>query len=244
MPRFGGGNASLGITVIPLTDQAKAELGFPAEINRGALVDLVKSGSAAEAAGLPPKALIVRMNSRAITSPDDLVNAIRVARPNQEVELQYYVGNELKTKMVKLGESAPPGTAAAVSPSVSGVEPPGATIPPGSGGSFAPGAPGPAGESPLRLGGAPPGGGLLNRIEQRLGNVARAAQGAGAGGGIPAIARGASTVYDPLQMAELQRAVADFDQRLKAIEAKLGINSGGQNAAPGLGSPSGAGTNP
>ena len=58
------------------------------------------------------------------------------------------------------------------------------------------------------------------------------------------VQRGASTVYDPLQMAELQRAVADFDQRLKAIEAKLGINSGGQNPAPGLGSPSGAGTNP
>jgi len=182
---------------------------------------------------LPENSLIVRMNNRPINSADDLVAAIRTAQPGQEVELQYYVGTKLETKMVRLGAAAPASPTTPISPSLGGVEPPGATIP-GTGTN-------PSGESPLRLGGAPPGGGLLNRVERPPGSMPRAGSGSGAAGGAASM-YGSTTVYNPQQMADVLKAVADLQQRLKAIEAKIGISS--QDTAPGLGSPSGTGTNP
>ena len=218
-PEIGGttGGASLGITVVPLTDQKKVEAGFP--VNRGALISAVRPGSAAELAELPVNGLIVRMNNRPIDSADALVAAIGAARPGQEVELQYYVGNKLVTKTVRLaasGGAAAGGGFAAPGGGFSAELPP-----PGPGAS---GFGGPSGLNPSRLGGLLPGGNaggnrpLLQKIEQMASGLAKPTT--------------TTVVYDPLAMAALQTRVVELvdqvkalEERVKMLEGKLGISA-------------------
>jgi hypothetical protein len=219
-PAAGGGGASLGIKVAPPN-----ESGAPgARTRRGALIASVNQGSPADLAGLKAGALIVQMDGRSINSDDDLVAAIRAARPFQEVELTYYEGDRLGRKLVRLGQagggSAPPA--------------PGGVA---SGGTSPPAAPGlgqraPAGRAPL-----------INRVEQLVDNFSRAQ-------GVPL--QGLPTVptnYDPSAMAsliksvtELSESVMRLEDRIKALEAK---QSGSAPApapqAPGFGT-SGTGT--
>lgn len=251
--------ASLGISVESLTEQTRGASTVP--VRRGAIITAIKPGSPAEAAGLPLSAVIVSVDGKIVDSSDDLVSAIRAARPGQEIELTYYEGRNLNRKSIRL---------AAASGAVA------ATPPPSSGGLFAPGGTAPSGAPPSSRGGSsalpgsgsaaapavdipprtapggpgPLGGGmnrpLLQRIERGSDNLARPAA--------------TSTVYDPLVMAELQSRVADMaaqmialEDRLKAIESKLGVSApatpgrGSPSppaSGPGLGTPSGTGTNP
>jgi hypothetical protein len=105
----GGGGASLGITVVPLTDEARAAYGLT--VRRGALITGVRPGSPADRAGLPMGGVVVAVDGRRVDSADDLVGAIRAARAGQEVELTYYEGDRLSRKMVRLapaGGGVPP----------------------------------------------------------------------------------------------------------------------------------------
>ncbi len=191
-----GGGASLGITVVPLTDEARAAYGVA--IRRGALVTQIRPGSPADRAGLPLGAVIATADGRRIDTADDLVAFIRSARPGQEVELGYMQGEVMRRKTVRLGSTAP-------------VIAPGASPAPGGFGA----APGLAGERPL-----------LNRVERMMDSIE--------------FGRGASTVYDPSEMArlkqqvlELSEQVKSLEERLKAIEGKTGVTP--PPPAPGLG---------
>jgi len=116
-----GSGASLGITVVPLSDEARAVYGLAAR--RGALITQIRPGSPADRAGLPLGALIVMVDGRRIDSADDLVGFIRTARPGQEVEMGYYEGDMLRRKTVRLGPTAvgmAPGSPSAPPPAVSG----------------------------------------------------------------------------------------------------------------------------
>jgi membrane-associated protease RseP (regulator of RpoE activity) len=212
-----GGGASLGISVLPLTEEARVTYNLP--VRRGALVMNVKPGSPADQAGIPIGGAIVAIDGRRVDSDNELVAAIRGARPGQEVELTYYQGDRLARKNVRLAPpsaAAGPGTAG---PASSGI----ASSPPSI---VRPGTLGPA------LGGQRP---LLDRIEGTVDRTTRPP----AGGNV--------AEYNPSEMASLQSRVAELteqvktlEERLKAIESKLP----GGTAAPGLGSFGVPGTNP
>lgn len=114
VPKLGGGTqrASLGVTVIPITEEARLRFGIT--VRRGALISAVRPGSPAERAGLPIGGVVVAMDGHMINTADELVELIRVARPGSEVELTYYQGDKLARKTIKLAAavdagSLPPG---------------------------------------------------------------------------------------------------------------------------------------
>lgn len=214
----GPGSAALGITVVTLTDEARMTYGIP--VARGALITGVRPGSPADQAGLPLGGVIVGIDGRRVDSSDDLVAAIRAARPGQAVELMYFEGNRLTRKEIRL--------AAASGPTL-----PGVPLGPGSGASTESGPP----RSVLGGSGSRP---LLGRVERMVEGLARP------GGISPA---GPSTVYDPLAMAELQQKVAELTaevaalkDRLKALEERLGGQGGGASPVPGGAPPAPGGT--
>jgi hypothetical protein len=86
-------------------------------MRRGAFVADVKPGLAADQTGLPVGALIIRMDRRLMASADDLVAEIRTRPPGHIAELDYYVGDRLLTKSIRLQPVAT--TALRVPPSVS-----------------------------------------------------------------------------------------------------------------------------
>ena len=120
------GRASLGIVVLPPTEQTRARYGVPAR--PGALISEVRAGSAADRAGLPVGALVIGIDGKPLKDADDLVSAIRAGRPGQEVELTYYQGAQVRRKTVRLA----PAAATAAIPADSGVTPgPGLRLPGG-----------------------------------------------------------------------------------------------------------------
>jgi hypothetical protein len=221
-----GGGASLGITVLTLNDQSRMTYGVP--VARGALITGVRPGSPADQVGLPLGGVIVGIDGRRVDSSDDLVAAIRAARPGQMVELTYFDGNRLTRKQVRLAAStATVGPGAPTGPSETAPNPPNPSrLLPGAGGSRP----------------------LLGRVERMVEGLTRP------GATSPA---GPSTVYDPLAMAELQQRVAELTaevaslkERLKALEERLGsqpppatppAGSSPAGAAPGLQPPPAAG---
>jgi PDZ domain-containing protein len=145
-PAISGG-ASLGITVVALTEDLRAAYGLT--VRRGALITGLRPGSPAERAGLPIGGAVVAIDGRRIDSADDLVASVRAARPGQEVELTYYEGERLGRKTVRL---------AAAGPATAVLQPP---------------PPPPAREGPLGL--SAPGGNdrpLFSRVERMIDNVA------------------------------------------------------------------------
>jgi membrane-associated protease RseP (regulator of RpoE activity) len=216
-----GGGASLGITVPPAGEPSRAL----SRGRRGAYVKEVKAGSPAEQAGLRAGNIIVLMDTKRIESDDDLVTAIRAARPGQEVELRWYDGDRLMSKFVRLGTAGstvaapPPAPAPAPGsgPGLGGIL--GGSILPGRGEGTA-GGPGSGGNRPL-----------LRGVERAVDSFSRSAQG---GSIVPSPSQ-----YDPHVMASLQKSVADLaaavsslEDRLKAVEVQLGRTT---PSAPGLG---------
>jgi S1-C subfamily serine protease len=128
--------ASLGITVISLTDELRERLEVP--VRRGAVVTMVRPGSPADRAGVPVDAVVVAMDGRMVASSEELVALIRGARPGVDAELSYYVGAKLARKSVKLAPAAEIST-----------------LPPSYGG-----------EPPLNLGPAGASRPLLSRVEK------------------------------------------------------------------------------
>lgn len=101
------GSAELGIRVLTPSEQDRVREGLP--VRRGALVVAVKPGLAADQAGLPVGALIIRMDRRFMNSADDLVAEVRRRPAGHIVELDYYVGDRLLTKSIRLQPVATTG---------------------------------------------------------------------------------------------------------------------------------------
>lgn len=241
LPSASVGGASLGITV-GRNDQVR---GAPSG-RRGAHIADVKPGSPAGIAGLPIGGVIVKMDNRQINSDDDLVAAIRAARPGQEVELTFYDNNDrIGKKMVRLAEAGAPSTASA----------PGGFTAPGIGGGFGSafnpgsttGSPEPSSSPSSRPTPGSAGGStrpLINRVERMAENLSRGT------GLVPTGPTGPTTVYDPLVMAALQKSVAELgaavsslEERLRALEGRSGVTSPSGGASGGT-SPSPFGTPP
>ena len=94
---------ALGLTVAPLTDEARTRYGLT--VRRGALITAIAPGGPAHRAGFPLGGVVVAYDGRAIHSADDLISTIRGARVGEEVELSYYDGDQLHRKKVRLAPS-------------------------------------------------------------------------------------------------------------------------------------------
>jgi hypothetical protein len=104
-PRFAvPGRASLGVTVLPVTEDARRR--YRLTVRQGALISSISPGSAADQAGLPIGAVVVAAEGRRIERPDDLIDLIQAAHPGDEVMLSYYQGGTLYRKTVRLGQAA------------------------------------------------------------------------------------------------------------------------------------------
>ncbi len=103
------GKASLGIQVLTLNDETRAQYNVRSTARQGALIVAMRPGSAADAAGLPIGGVVVSIDGALVKNSDDLVDAISAARPGQEVELRYYQGDRIFTKPVRLAPAAARG---------------------------------------------------------------------------------------------------------------------------------------
>jgi serine protease Do len=75
--------AALGLTLRPLTDEDRAQLGLPSSVT-GALVAAVAPDSAAEEKGMRPGDVITRVNQRAVTNVADAVAALNAAKESDD----------------------------------------------------------------------------------------------------------------------------------------------------------------
>jgi predicted metalloprotease with PDZ domain len=107
---FPTARASLGVTVLPVTDEARRRYGL--SVRRGALISAIASGGAADRAGLPMGGVVVAADGRRIDQPDDLIDVVKAMRPGENLLLSYYQGGTLFRKSVKLVEA--PGEARVV----------------------------------------------------------------------------------------------------------------------------------
>jgi S1-C subfamily serine protease len=98
----GHGQASLGITVTPVTDEMRALHRLT--VRSGAFISGVQPGSPADQAGLPIGGVIVAAEGRRIENPDDLIALILSMKPGDELLLSYYREGTLLRKTVRLGE--------------------------------------------------------------------------------------------------------------------------------------------
>jgi S1-C subfamily serine protease len=103
--------AYLGVEWVPVTEELARELKLP--VDRGALIQTVVEGGPADEAGLRGGGaaggdavgdLIVEIDGRAVRTADDVGAAIDDNSPGDEVELEYYRGDERRSATVKLGE--------------------------------------------------------------------------------------------------------------------------------------------
>jgi hypothetical protein len=182
--------ASLGITVITLNDQLRERLGVP--VRRGAVVTMVRPGSAADRAGVPVDAVVVAMDGQMVATSEELVALIRAAKPGAEAELSYYVGDKLARKSVRLV----PATAIS-------------TLPPGYGG-----------DPPLNLGAPGASRPFLSKVEkvvEGLTNPAAAAVPGPNPADIVALQQSYSNMQ--AQMKLLVERIDELEARVKTLEA-------------------------
>jgi S1-C subfamily serine protease len=105
-------HAYLGVTTYPLSKALSVADNL--KVDRGALVQDVTPGGPADQAGLRAGRMqsdegvilggdvIVEVDGRTVTKPDDVAAAISDNEPGQTVELKFYRGNKLLTKQVTL----------------------------------------------------------------------------------------------------------------------------------------------
>lgn len=109
-PPSGRAQASLGVSLMPLTPELREQHGI--DVRRGAMIEKIRPGSAADQAGLPLHGVIVAAEGQRIDSPEALIAVIKSKRPGDNMLLSYYQGNQLLRKDVRLGMagSSAPGS--------------------------------------------------------------------------------------------------------------------------------------
>lgn len=96
--------ASLGVRAVPVTADVQRRYGLT--VRRGAVIESIQRGSAADTYGLPLGAAIVAVDGARVDSPEDLAAIIAGARPGDTVEISYYQRDQVFRKRVRLGPSS------------------------------------------------------------------------------------------------------------------------------------------
>lgn len=224
-PSNAASRASLGIRVGPVTEELMREQRLV--VRRGAVINQIELGSAADRAGLPVGAVIVAFGGRRIDTPEDLVDAVRRARAGQDVELTYYDREKLARKMVHLAAATGPEAAIPSEPAVRPNQPTPTPIP----GSIPGPVPGPAPapgasnlERQLGAGGSRP---LLGRLGRAINNFAAEAQAVTpvnpAEG--PRVDLEAEVGELRQQVASLAKEIDALRQQVTSLEKKLSDNT-------------------
>jgi len=122
---FGGVRRGLlGVSIATVTPEIAES--YDLDDTSGALVTVVGSGSAAEAAGLQIGDVIVSVNDEPIADPGSLRNAIGLMRPGDDVTVGYMREGDERTARATLGELQAPGgepeQLAEIDPSFEGAE--------------------------------------------------------------------------------------------------------------------------
>jgi S1-C subfamily serine protease len=106
-------HAFLGVTTAAVTSDDAKSLNLPT--SKGALVQEVTEGSPADKAGLKAGStqlssglvaggdMIVKVAGKAISKPDDIATVLAGKKPGDQVVVQFYRGNKLKSTKVTLG---------------------------------------------------------------------------------------------------------------------------------------------
>lgn len=114
MPRDvapGENRRRLGVRVVPLTDDIRAQAGV--SVRRGALVESVSPGGVADRANIPAGAVIVSFDGRRIDEPVDLIQLVQNSPLDRRIPVNYYLGNRMQSTEVYFGDpaTAPPPSA-------------------------------------------------------------------------------------------------------------------------------------
>ena len=105
---FGGVRRGLlGVSIASVTPDIAES--YDLDDTAGALVTVVSSDSAAEAAGIQIGDVIVSVNDEPVEDPGALRNAIGLMRPGDDVTVGYIREGRLRTVGATLGELVPPG---------------------------------------------------------------------------------------------------------------------------------------
>ncbi|HWS46753.1 MAG TPA: trypsin-like peptidase domain-containing protein [Acidimicrobiia bacterium] len=92
----------LGVTPVTITPELQQQFGLTQ--SEGALVQAVGSGSPAAQAGIQPGDVIVAADGKPVTSPEDLITAIRGHKPGDTMQLTVARNGSTKTVTVTLTE--------------------------------------------------------------------------------------------------------------------------------------------
>lgn len=98
--------ATLGVRALPVSPEVQRRYGLI--VRRGAVIESIQRGSAAERYGLPVGAAIVAVDGARVDGPEDLAAIIGGARPGDTIEISYYQRDQVFRKQVRLAPAAPP----------------------------------------------------------------------------------------------------------------------------------------
>lgn len=96
----------LGVTSQDLTPELVN--AFNLENKHGAVISRIESGSPAEKAGLEPGDIIVSANGRSVKDSHDIRNIIGLMQIGDNVDIEYYHGNEKKRTTATIGKPERP----------------------------------------------------------------------------------------------------------------------------------------
>ncbi len=97
----------LGVASVSVSDvDAQTRQQFGIKVDKGAVVQTVQSGSAADKAGLKEGDVIVKVDGKDISSSDDLRAAIQAEQPGDTMTLQISRGGQTQTVTATLGSCA------------------------------------------------------------------------------------------------------------------------------------------
>ncbi len=96
----------LGVSLCTIDPYVAAVNNFT--VNEGAVIVEVVAGSPADAAGLEPNDIIVKLENREITTVNDLLLAIHDCQIGQNAEITFVRGEDTKTTWAQLQESPAP----------------------------------------------------------------------------------------------------------------------------------------
>lgn len=91
----------LGVRVVPLTDQIRAQTGV--SVRRGAYVESVSRGSVADRANIPVGAVIVSYDGRRVDDAVGLIQMVRSSPADRTIPVNYYYGNRMESTQLYYG---------------------------------------------------------------------------------------------------------------------------------------------